>query len=490
MSVSLETDDFLTFSSPEAIKALGDKYALLLKMQIRGSKMRKAQKKQAEDFLQVLDEAHSQIRMMIEKKNRSAALGLLEDCQSGAITLGGMIEAAEGEDALTIPILERYCEIVYQFHEDLTRGETLAGNKAYKLLRSLHLKIANSIKNDIKIRTEAVFLPYKASMWDSLESVWKAADEDPDCDAYMIPIPYFDKNPDGSFKEMHYEGNQYPDHVPVTWYEDYDFESRKPDMIFIHNPYDNYNYVTSVHPDFYSDKLKRFTDKLIYIPYFILNEINPKDQRAIESVAHFCTNPGVLNADQVVVQSEDMRRVYINVLTEYTKNYGDTRRYWEGRVLGLGSPKVDKVLNTRKEELKLPEEWLEIIKKPDGSFKKVVFYNTSVGALLQHGGKMLKKMKSVFRVFEENKDEVALLWRPHPLIKATIESMRPMLWAEYEKIVREYKDAGWGIYDDSADLDRAVVVSDMYYGDTSSVIQLCQAVDKPVMIQDVDVIDE
>ncbi len=61
---------------------------------------------------------------------------------------------------------------------------------------------------------------------------------------------------------------------------------------------------------------------------------------------------------------------------------------------------------------------------------------------------MLRKMKDVFRVFWENQEEVALLWRPHPLIKATIESMRPQLWEEYEQLVKEYRSAGWGIYDD------------------------------------------
>jgi hypothetical protein len=67
--------------------------------------------------------------------------------------------------------------------------------------------IRNSINSDIPVKLETVFLPYKASMWDSLESVWRKADADPSCDAYVIPIPYFDRNPDGSAKEEHYEGN-------------------------------------------------------------------------------------------------------------------------------------------------------------------------------------------------------------------------------------------------------------------------------------------
>ena len=165
------------------------------------------------------------------------------------------------------------------------------------------------------------------------------------------------------------------------------------------------------------------------------------------------------------------------------------RKQLEKKFLGTGSPKFDKVLNTRKEDLEIPEEWLEIIQKPDGSCKKIIFYNTSVTALLQHGEKMLEKMKDVFRIFKENRNEIALLWRPHPLIKTTIESMKPELWDEYEKIVEQYKEEGWGIYDDTADMDRAVVLSDGYYGDWSSLVQLYQKTGKPAMIQDVNVVE-
>ena len=96
-------------------------------------------------------------------------------------------------------------------------------------------------------------------------------------------------------------------------------------------------------------------------------------------------------------------------------------------------------------------------------------------------------MKDVFRIFKENQDEVALLWRPHPLIKSTVASMRPQLWAEYEKLVNQYKEEGWGIYDDTADMDRAVVLSDGYYGDMSSVVPVYQETGKPVMIENAEI---
>lgn len=444
--------------------------------------MNKTQKKQVEDYLKLLGKAHDEVRKAIDIKKYDVAMNLLEQCQDAAIELGNMIESVEGEDFITIPLLENYCELTYQIYEEIWQKHFVSVNKVYRNLQNSLIQIDNSVKNDVKVRMEAVFLPYKASMWDSLESVWKAADEDPDCDAYVIPIPYYDRNQDGSFGEMHYEGEEYPDYVPVTWYEEYDFASHQPDMIFIHNPYDENNYVTSVHPFFYSKNLKQYTKKLIYIPYFLLDEVNPEDIQAIENMAHFCSCSGVINADKVVVQSEAMRQIYIKVMTDLTGK--NTKRYWERKILGLGSPKIDKVLSIGKGNLEIPKEWQNVIEKPDGNWKKIVFYNTGITALLQTNERFIRKLKDVLHVFWENKEDVALLWRPHPLMKTTLESMRPELREEYEEIVEKYCKEGWGIYDDTADLDRAIVVCDMYYGDESSVVKLCQEVKKPVMIQE------
>ena len=443
--------------------------------------MRKAQKEQAENFIDLLDQAHDEIRKAVSEGNRDVALHLLTQCQDGAISLGELIEKTEGEGFATIALLEDYCELIYETHEAVLQEQTVNAGKIHKNLRRSLIKIKNSVRSDIRVRREAVFLPYKASMWDSLESIWKAAEEDPDCDAYVIPIPYYDKNPDGSFRELHYEGGEYPKYVPVVWYQNYDFEKHRPDMVFIHNPYDDCNYVTSVHPSFYSSVLKQYTDQLVYVPYFILGEPDPDKEESLEKLEHFVTLPGVYNADKVIVQSEAMRRAYIKILTREAG--AKTKSVWKEKILGLGSPKFDKVAETISADVEIPESWRRLIEKPDGSRKKVVFYNTSVVALLEHNEKMLEKMRYVFGVFQENQEEVALLWRPHPLVKATIESMRPSLWKEYEKLLAWYQAQGFGIYDDTADLNRAIEISDAYYGDASSVVQLYRKTGKPVMMQ-------
>lgn len=450
--------------------------------------MRKAKVTQMINFISTLRSAHGEIKKALESGNRGLAEDLLEQCQAGAIELGEMIEAEEGETCSTISFVENYCEQVYQTYEQIRVLSPVNTHKTQKNLNKLLIQLENSIKNEIAVQREVVFLPYKAAMWDSLESVWKAAKEDPECKAYVIPIPYYDRDPKGNFVKMHYEGDLYPDYVKITRYDEYDFKERHPDVIFIHNPYDNNNYVTSVHPFFYSDKLKEYTDQLVYIPYFILGEIDLDNKESIMQMAHFATTPGVINADKVIVESENVRQAYIKALTMVTGE--QTKKYWEERILGLGSPKMDKVMNERKENLSVPKEWKKVIEKSDGSRKKIIFYNTSVQALLNHNEIMNEKIKSVLQTFKEVQEDVALLWRPHPLIEATIKSVRPRLWEDYKRIVDTYRAEGWGIYDDTADLDRAIEISDAYYGDWSSVVYLYKKTGKNIMIQNPDVLTD
>lgn len=451
--------------------------------------MRKFQKQQILEIITSLHLIHQEIAQKLAEGEYNTVPSFMGDCQEAAIQMGNVIEQTEGEGTSSVTCLEHYCEVLYQLNQQL---ELLAPQDFCSQLDEAISQAEKEI-DQIQIRKEVVFMPYKASMWDSLESVYLAAKEDENCDAYVVPIPYFDKKPDGSLGQMHYEGGEYPSDVEIVLYEDYHLEERRPDTIYIHNPYDNWNYVTSVPEYFYSSNLRKYTDQLVYIPYFVLPEIKPDEQDKIDKMKHFCFLPGIIFANKVIVQSENMRQIYINEFIKAAKENGLTGEYidrslLEKKILGLGSPKFDKVHSVGRDDLNMPEEWRQIIEKSDGAWKKIIFYNTSINALLENDEKMLDKIKSVFTTFKENQSEVALLWRPHPLIRTTIEAMRPKLWEEYSQIVEQYREEGWGIYDDSADVDRAVILSDAYYGDRSSIVQIYQETGKPVMIQNVEVL--
>ena len=332
-------------------------------------------------------------------------------------------------------------------------------------------------------KKEMVFLPYKASMWDSLESVWRAAYEDKDnCLAYVIPIPYCDRNPDGTAKEWHCERDLFPKDVPTLDWQEVDLKTMHPDVIFYHYPYDNCNRVTSQDEAYYSSNLKECADKLIYIPYFVLGEpeFDYEDPEKADEVleaeeewSSYILEPGIFNADYSIVQSEAMKKVYVNVLTRHTNA---SREYWEEHILGLGSPKYDKVSTSKREDFELPEEWKKIIRG-----RKTILYNTCLVAMLKNPRKFLEKIRSVLKTFKEQ-DDVALWWRPHPLLRSTFEAMHPEYLADYNDIVNTYRSDGWGVYDDTADMDRSIACTDGYYGDWSSLVKLYEKTGKQIMV--------
>jgi len=317
-------------------------------------------------------------------------------------------------------------------------------------------------------------------MWDSLESVWRSAYEDDSCDTYVIPIPYYDKNPDGTLGQMHYEGKDLPEYVPITSWEEYSIAERRPDLVYIHNPYDNANKAISIHPNFYAKELKRYIGMLVYIPYFVTVGNLP---------THFCILPGTMYADKVIVQSEIEKQTYISEFQKFEKEnnciglFGDLDK----KFIALGSPKFDKVISTTRGNVDIPDEWNRLIIKPDGSRKVVIFYNTTLQAILNYDEEYLKKLKEVLSLFYDNRDKYTLLWRPHPLMETTLASMRPHLLDTYISIVKDYKLHAFGIYDASSDLYRAIAISDAYYGDQSSVAVLYKKTGKPIMIQNVKV---
>lgn len=396
---------------------------------------------------------------------------LLADMQNLAIAFGTRVEKLKGLETRTVAELEKYCECLFLVNESIGMAEAA---DAIKNLTMQLEQVKSAFEVDFPDKKEMVFLPYKASMWDSLESVWKAADADPECDAYVIPIPYYDKNPDGTLGAVHYEGDMYPDYVPITDYKTYDIEKRKPDVIFIHNPYDECNYVTSVEPRYYSKKLTNYTNCLVYIPYFVIDE-----NRKLDQIEHYVLTSAVINADVVVVQSDKVKEKYIEILNKFYRENGREVPDFSNKILGIGSPKFDAV-NRKKPKLEdIPKEWRKII--GDGN-KKIVFYNTHLSLLMPVYSKIfLRKLQEVLSYFKQRED-VILLWRPHPLTIQTIKSMNPEVLELYLDIVNRYKDEKWGIYDDTADMERSIALSDAYYGSESSVTVVYRQTGKPVLL--------
>lgn len=419
--------------------------------------MRKAQKQEVLDFIESLQQAHEEIKEILEQKNYVIAQNMLDECQQYAISLGEVIEAFEGKGHVTVSYIEEYCELLFRVYEGISgqEGNIINGNKIYKMLRKQLVKVKNSVRVDIVVRKEIVFFPYKVSMWDSMESIYLAAKKDLSCDVYCVPVPYYDLNPDQSFGLMHYEGYEYPDGIEIIDWQNYNLEERNPDVIYTHCPYDNWNLVTSIHPRYYTSNLKKYTDCLVYTPYYSTAGGMAEGQ---------CFCPAYLNVDYIIIQ------------TPKFKNYFD-KRVSEKKFLPLGSPKFDKIIAKCQNPPEPPIEWKKKMDK-----RKVYFYNTSIQGMLGDTEAFLKKMRYVFDIFRDRCD-VCLLWRPHPLLESTFDSMRVEYKRVYEELKRYYIEKDIGIYDTNPDMTNSIAWSDAYIGDSaSSLTSLFGIVGKPLFI--------
>ena len=109
-------------------------------------------------------------------------------------------------------------------------------------IKSVDTTETNRLTSEIKtfisknIVYKVVFMPYKASMWDSLESIWMAADKDERCEALVVPITYYElDNNQNPIKKVN-ERNLFTEYVNAVNDEEYDLENDLSDIIYIHNP--------------------------------------------------------------------------------------------------------------------------------------------------------------------------------------------------------------------------------------------------------------
>ena len=356
---------------------------------------------------------------------------------------------------------QRYSELLDEFKKKIESSD-IEGSK----------KTADDFKNLISdsIVYKVVFMPYKASMWDSLESVWMAADKDERCEAIVVPITYYELDSNRNPVKKVNERDEFPKYVPVVNDEEYDLETDRPDIIYIHNPYDDTNLVTRVEGKYYSWNLKKYCEKLVYIPYY----------KWVDGVSSTIFKPAMYYADYTVQCSDDAVKRCIEASPEYAKVLGmenvEVRNAMEEKLINLGCPKVDKVSSLNEKMAEMPKEWKNNILES----RVNVLYNTTIDEILK--SKSLGKIRETLNYFKRNTQRSFVIWRPHPLFRQTLVSMLPSLVDEYDEIVDGFTSCEYGILDTNANMYYAMFWSDMYYGfNTSSMTELYKYTGKIVL---------
>ena len=285
-------------------------------------------------FIDSFLEEEKKLRKDFKEERFETVLSALPSLQERAGMLGHAIEEKKGEGTETVRLLESFCEALYQLYsalialsasssstnEQKKQKEILNAKKYLRSIGGILKKIAIEARKELK--RQVVFLPHSVKHFGSLRPLIDRLLEREDTEVKLIPIPYYDRLGDGSLSEMHYEGAEFPKEYAITDYKTYNFAAEFPDCIVIHSPYDAYNPVWSVDPFFYSEALKKYTNKLVYIPYFVTDEIHPKSQedgKAFYNMRYYVTVPGVFHADCTIVQSKEMQKAYCEKISRFLK---------------------------------------------------------------------------------------------------------------------------------------------------------------------------
>ena len=297
--------------------------------------------------------------------NISSCLSRLSAMQEEAIAFGNAIEQNKGEGSKSVSVLEEYCEALYHAYQSLMgskeEGKDKKENKDKEESReeicfpkdfspSLQIELQRKLKKPFsslkklqvvlkeEFKKQVVFLPHTVKHFASLRPLVDALLQDEEIDCKIIPIPYYDKYGDGTLKELHYEGKEFPKEYEIIDYHNYNFARELPDCIVINSPYDDFNPVWTVDPNFYSSELKKYTNKLVYIPWFVTDEIDPKneeDGKAFTNMEYYVTVPGLFHSDFTIVQSEGMKKAYLAKIEEFAGK--DIKKKMEKKISGAGS---------------------------------------------------------------------------------------------------------------------------------------------------------
>ncbi|MFE4712059.1 hypothetical protein ACFRAM_14410 [Paenibacillus sp. NPDC056722] len=393
--------------------------------------------------------------------NLSDPFNAISDCLAA---IEAILFQLSQEDPVPQKTIDRLQNIHHSFETILKRKSDLNESIVIHIGEQI-VALREDFDREIQVKLNVVFLPYKASMWDSLATVYEAAVKDENCVATVVPIPYYKLSQEEVIPT--YEGELFPNDIPITHFNDYILEEQQPDIIFVHNIYDEYNTITRVHEHFFTSNLKQYTDMLVYVPYHISSFIAPNEET--HSLAYDL--PTVENVDKIIL------------VGEYLKEAAIRNGVPPEKLLVLGSPKLDAIVNAMKKETPTPIEWGKNLEN-----KTVYLINTGCMFFSGVPFEALERLVDFLSIPKIDERSV-VIWRPHPLTKISIMKYAPYLLDYYVNLTEKFikaKDPLYSrvIFDETEDYIPSLKAADVLISSDGSLLRSYVLTGKKVLFWD------
>ncbi len=422
------------------------------------------------------------------------------DIQQLAADLGTLTENVKGTDrdctVKLVGALQSLCDALWEDYikvkekgESGATEETAANNAEADFYKSRNAldKVEQSVKENILDRKEILFLPIGIREWKAFEDLYEKEISDPDTDVYVVPLPLLKKNFVGEVNMTDEEiaesahMSEYPGELSCIDFRNYDLEMHTPDVVYIQNPYDEANPCHTVPPYFYASNVRKYADNVVYVPIAPTAEFTQDDGSDMYNMCHYVTAPAVIAADKVLVQSENIRSLYIDVLSSFAGQ--ETEDVWKKKI-----EVADKYIEALTETLGEKADNKSDSEAGDNRKKKLL---VCIGAneLLEsteRGISLTEALNSKLEILKESADNIDVSISLYPEDKEEWLKVQDSLAKEIFDAMDSAVSKGYikATFEDSKDADAIAQEYDAYYGSPSPFVPAFSVIGKPVMIAD------
>lgn len=389
--------------------------------------------------------------------NVDNALDKLSTVQQLIIDIGNLIEQINGSNCNVINYIEHLCEVIYTLYNHIADGIS-ANSEEYRVnYNTVYDGVVSLIS-----RREVVFLTVSAKHWSQISSFYAEEIKDEGNDVYVIQIPYYFKDYDGSPLEMIYDQIDYPEGIKIVDYQSAELKLMHPSKIYIQLPYDECNEAYSVTEEYYSRNLRDVTDELIYVPWFSTDSFD-ENSRAFDNMKYYVTMPGLIYADRVILDSDNMADMYLKKLEEWSKIPSDT---WKKKIsVRENEGNID---NSNKNE------------------KKRLVYYIGTGQAINESNAYWKKVLRNIETFTVQEDKVQVTVIEDDIFEYNLKTECPNIYSEYIKLKSNNNAIIWKHIEEYDSVQEIAETFDAYYGDAGFLVPEFTLRHKPVMIQNIE----
>lgn len=307
-------------------------------------------------------------------------------------------------------------------------------------------------------KRKVLFLIREAKNWIYFKSFYDKENNGTN-DIRIIALPYRYKNDQQNENGPYIsEADSLDNRLPITDPYTYDISSELPDRVYIQDPFDSCSLTTEIQAAYFTENIRSYAGEIILIVPFRSNVLGKNDVMQKEMFRPYLHTPGCFIADKIIVSNEHMKELFS-----------------EFEVL---SGKVFVSDMIKYEHASSPKD------------RKNILFSDNICHFIDQEEAFVPKYSSIIKIFEENTDNLHVLWFINP---GTIEALGIMSDSTrdiYLATIDELEKSEWcTVIDDSSDetLEEISTLADAAYGAPGLAITKCMEKQKPVMIWNVNI---